>query len=186
MIYAVQQVNGGGKVWKTTDGGDSWRKLGGGLPQGIVGKVTVSVSRANPHRVFAMVEAEPGNGLYRSDDGGESWTNVRGDLPDRWVSRVLASRHDEGTAFVTLTGYRDDDFSTYVFRSDDFGGSWRSIAGNLPADSIKSLGAKYSGVKVRHDYPTWGGIEAESEVGAGSTFRLWLPLSAPQAQAADG
>ena len=61
-----------GGVYKTTDGGDTWTKLGGGLPGGLVGKVGVSVSPADPDRVWAIIEAEPDGGVYRSDDGGAS------------------------------------------------------------------------------------------------------------------
>ena len=62
-------------LWKSTDGGETWAKLGGGLPEGIVGKIGVAVSASRPERVFALVEAEKG-GLFRSDDGGEKWTRV--------------------------------------------------------------------------------------------------------------
>ena len=63
-----------GGVYKTTDGGDTWAKLGGGLPEGLVGKVGVSVSPADPDRVWAILEAEPDGGVYRSDDSGATWT----------------------------------------------------------------------------------------------------------------
>ena len=62
-------------LYKSTDGGDSWRKLAGGLPDGVVGKIGVTVSTSRPDRIYALVEAEKG-GLYRSDNGGEKWTRV--------------------------------------------------------------------------------------------------------------
>ena len=62
-------------LWKSTDGGDTWKKLSGGLPEGIVGRIGVSVSASRPDRVYAMVEAEKG-GLFRTDDAGEKWTRV--------------------------------------------------------------------------------------------------------------
>jgi len=64
-------------IYKSTDGGDNWRKLEDGLPQGLMGKVDFAVTPANPDRVYALVEA-PGDkqGLYRSDDRGESWKQV--------------------------------------------------------------------------------------------------------------
>jgi photosystem II stability/assembly factor-like uncharacterized protein len=65
-----------GGVYKSTDGGDTWKKLGGGLPTGLVGKSDLAVSPAVPDRVYALVEAKPGGGLYRSDDAGQSWTQV--------------------------------------------------------------------------------------------------------------
>ncbi len=67
-----------GGIFKSTDGGDNWRKLSGGLPE-TIGKVGIDVSASDPKRVYAIVEAMPGEGgLYRSDDGGESWSLKNG------------------------------------------------------------------------------------------------------------
>lgn len=63
-----------GGLYKTMDGGDSWKKLGGGLPQ-LIGKTGVDVSASSPNRVYAIVEAEiDKGGLWRSDDYGETWS----------------------------------------------------------------------------------------------------------------
>jgi photosystem II stability/assembly factor-like uncharacterized protein len=74
-------INSGGTeggLFKTTNGGDTWQKLAGGLPsQVMVGKIGVSVSRANPQRVYAQVEAADNQGgVYRSDDAGATWTRT--------------------------------------------------------------------------------------------------------------
>jgi len=62
-----------GGIFKSTDGGDSWTKLAGGLPE-FIGKIGVDVSASNPKRLYAIVEAlPPEGGLYRSDDAGETW-----------------------------------------------------------------------------------------------------------------
>jgi photosystem II stability/assembly factor-like uncharacterized protein len=65
-----------GGLWKSEDGGDTWRRLGGGLPDSLVGKIDLAVSPAHTRRVYALVEAKPGGGLYRSDDAGATWTLV--------------------------------------------------------------------------------------------------------------
>ena len=65
-----------GGVYKSTDGGDTWRKLTNGLPNQLVGKSDLAVSRAMPNRLYVLMEAKPGNGLYRSDDAGETFTAV--------------------------------------------------------------------------------------------------------------
>jgi photosystem II stability/assembly factor-like uncharacterized protein len=71
------QVRSGGKgcsIYKSTDAGETWQKINEGLPKEM-GKIGVSVSRANPERVYAIIEAEKSvAGLYRSDNGGKSWT----------------------------------------------------------------------------------------------------------------
>ena len=65
-----------GGVYKSTDGGSSWTRLGGGLPRGLFGKADLAVSASMPNRVYALVEAKPGGGLYRSDDAGATWALV--------------------------------------------------------------------------------------------------------------
>lgn len=65
-----------GGIYKSTDGGSTWKKLGGGLPTGLFGKSNVAVSAGAPNRVYALIEAKPGPGLYRSDDVGETWARV--------------------------------------------------------------------------------------------------------------
>lgn len=63
----------GSGLWMSRDGGDTWKQLtGGGLPDGIWGKVGVAVAPSDGRRVYAIIEADKG-GLFRSDDGGESW-----------------------------------------------------------------------------------------------------------------
>ena len=73
--------NGG--IFKTIDGGKSWRKLTKGLPKGDTGKIGLAVSRSNPRILMAIVEAKiskdlnvPGSGIYRSEDSGETWKYV--------------------------------------------------------------------------------------------------------------
>ncbi|MBW3536053.1 MAG: hypothetical protein KY453_12710, partial [Gemmatimonadetes bacterium] len=75
-------ISGGheGGVYKSTDGGDSWRKLGGGLPEGLIGKIDLGVAASDPRVVYALYEAPEGrDGLYRSGDGGETWEHVSSD-----------------------------------------------------------------------------------------------------------
>lgn len=64
-------------IYKSTDGGDTWSKLEKGLPEGLIGRIDVAVTPADPNRLYALVEA-PGKqqGLYRSNDRGQSWKQV--------------------------------------------------------------------------------------------------------------
>ncbi len=106
-----------GGVYKTTDGGDTWTKLGGGLPEGIVGKVGVTISPADPDRVWAIIEAEPDGGVYRSDDGGASWTrtNLDNNLRQRawYYTHVQADPADPNTVYALNTSlYRSVDGGT--------------------------------------------------------------------------
>lgn len=65
-----------GGVYKSADGGDTWNRLGEGLPSGLVGKSDLAVSAADPNRVYVLIEAQPGGGLYRSDDRGVTFRLV--------------------------------------------------------------------------------------------------------------
>jgi photosystem II stability/assembly factor-like uncharacterized protein len=62
-----------GGFYKSTDGGEHFTKVTGGLPTDLVGKANLAVSAAKPDRVYALLEAKPGGGLYRSEDAGQSW-----------------------------------------------------------------------------------------------------------------
>lgn len=71
-----------GGIYKSTDGGDTWKKLAGGLPGAgetdLFGRANVAIPAAKPDRVYALIEAKPGAGLYRSEDGGATWALVNG------------------------------------------------------------------------------------------------------------
>src|ERR1700752_3856574 len=71
----------GSGLYKSTDGGNTWRQLTKGLPSsddGGLGRIGVAVAPGQPHRVYATVEAKKGAGVYRSDDAGESWNLING------------------------------------------------------------------------------------------------------------
>ena len=75
-------------------------------------------------------------------DMGRNWTlcnaNITGN-PGYWVSRVVASHHTPGTAYVSYTGYRRDDFRPFVYKTTDFGQTWTSIAANLPDEPVNVI-----------------------------------------------
>lgn len=127
-------ISGGpeGGVYKSTDGGDSWTKLSGGLPEGIVGKVGVSVSPPDPGRVWAIIEAEPGGGVYRSDDAGETWTrtNSENNLRQRawYYTHVQADPQDPNTVYALNTG---------LYRSVDAGVTFEPI--QVPHGDVHDL-----------------------------------------------
>jgi photosystem II stability/assembly factor-like uncharacterized protein len=101
--YSLTSGGPGSGLYKSTDGGDTWTELTEGLPKGIKGKIGVTVSSANPNRVWALIEAEDG-GLFRSDDGGNKWRRVSDDRRLRqrawYYTHVYADTQDPETVYV--------------------------------------------------------------------------------------
>ncbi len=91
-------------IYKSNDGGTTWEKLKEGLPDEF-GKVGISVSRANPELVFAVIEAEgKKGGVYRSDDAGKKWKQVNSDrinIARSWYyMEIFADPQDENLVYV--------------------------------------------------------------------------------------
>ena len=115
-------------VWKSTDGGDSWRIVTEGLPTGLIGKIDLSVSADAPNRVYALVETtDPDEGLYRSDDFGETWelvSNQRG-IMNRpfYYTGVTADPTDADHVYINNEGYFEssDGGRTFARRSTPHG-----------------------------------------------------------------
>ncbi len=106
-------IDGGpeGGIWKTNDGGDNWEKLAGGLPSGLLGRIGLAVSPADPDRVWALINAaeEEDAGLYRSDDAGRSWQRICRDHKIRqrgwYYTHLTADPKDENTLYVNNVGF---------------------------------------------------------------------------------
>ncbi len=111
-----------GGIYKTTDGGQSWTKLGGGLPTGLQGKIGITVSPANPERVWALIEAEPAGGVYRSEDAGKSWKRINSENKLRqrawYYTHMLADPQDPNTVYA---------LNTNLFRSIDGGKTYENV-----------------------------------------------------------
>ena len=103
--YRMDSGGAGSGLFKSTDGGDTWTEISRnkGLPTGVLGKITITVSPVNANRLWAMVEAEKG-GLFRSDDGGDTWRKVsdNANIKQRpwYFSRVYADTENADTVYV--------------------------------------------------------------------------------------
>ena len=84
-IISGSEASEGAGIYKSTDGGDTWKKLTDGLPDKLFGRANVAISNQAPDRIYALIEAKPGQGLYRSDDAGAHWKLVNGQ--DRIITR---------------------------------------------------------------------------------------------------
>ncbi len=122
--WTLESGGAGSGVFKSTDGGDTWTELtkNPGLPKGLVGKVGITVSPANPERVWAIVEAEEG-GVFRSENGGRTWARVNEERRLRqrawYYTRIYADPKNADTVYVLNTGF---------YKSNDGGRTFTSIS----------------------------------------------------------
>ena len=128
---------GGNKLHRSLNQGDDWETISGDLTQGgrkgNVAYGTLTTLSESPFQFGYLYTGSDDGLVYKSTNGGGSWTLVSAEFPkDLWVSRVLASQHQKDRVYVTLNGYRWDDFTPYVYKSDDGGENWEAIASNLP------------------------------------------------------
>jgi len=109
-------------IWRSADGGDTWKKLAGGLPDGTVGNIGVAVSPARPERVWAVIESKEKGGVYRSDDGGEKWTKLNSENKLRqrawYYTKIYADPKNADSLYVLNTAF---------FHSNDGGRTYNPI-----------------------------------------------------------
>jgi photosystem II stability/assembly factor-like uncharacterized protein len=120
--WSMDSGGPGSGLYRSIDGGTTWKQLKEhGLPEGILGRIGVTVSGANPNRVWAVIEAEKG-GIYRSDDGGDSWHLMTDDHRFRqrawYYSHIFADPKSAETVYILNTG---------IFRSNDGGKTFNPV-----------------------------------------------------------
>ena len=152
IIYTGGQV-----LLRSLDRGDHWQEISpdlttndtpkivpsseGGLPGGIPFFAISSISESPLQPGTIWVGTSDGK-VQLTRDGGAAWTDLTapvaaaGGRVDAYVSRVRASSHKEGRAYVAKNGYRNDDFRPFLFKTEDFGRTWTSLAANLPSEPV--------------------------------------------------
>ncbi|HEX7486091.1 MAG TPA: hypothetical protein VF332_08060 [Vicinamibacterales bacterium] len=148
------------RLMRSTSRGDTWEFISPDLTTNDKSKLVVdgkggdgnieyctitTIDESPIVRDLLWVGTDDGN-VWVTKDGGrngdKSWTklndNIKGN-PGFWVSRVEASHHFPGTAYVSYTGLRNDDFRAFLYKTTDYGQTWTSIVGNLPAKTINVI-----------------------------------------------
>ncbi len=145
---------GANYLFKSTDRGTTWvivspdlstqdpvktNRESGGLTRDVTSAethctiITLSESTLKPGVIWAGTDD---GSLQLTLDDGRTWINlsrnIRGVPEGTWISRVEASHHDLETCYVTLDGHRSDDFTPYVFQTENLGKNWKNITSDLP------------------------------------------------------
>ena len=116
--------------------GETWERISGDLTngpkEGNVAFGTISTISESKFQFGLLYTGSDDGKIHVSKDGGVSWQLISGNLPQNlWVSRVVASAHKKERVYATLNGYRNDNFESYAFVSEDFGTTWTSISNGL-------------------------------------------------------
>jgi len=137
---------GANRLFKSLDRGDRWNGISpdlttkpgpdrqGNVPYGTI--TTISESSLRPGLLY--VGTDDGR-VWVTQNDGVTWDDIGSGLPDKWISRLEASAHAPGGVYAALTGYRENDFRTYIFKSKDFGKTWQPIASNLPSEQVNVI-----------------------------------------------
>jgi len=135
---------GGNKLMRSMNQGRDWEAISDDLThggkQGNVAYGTLTCISESPFQ-FGLLYTGSDDGLLNlSQDAGATWQDISTGLPkDLWVSRVIASQYKKERVYVTLNGYRWDNFKAYVYKSDNYGSTWQNISSNLPASPINVI-----------------------------------------------
>ncbi len=145
---------GGNVLFKSVNRGDTWSVISPDLTTADTTRINarnrgdMSTGAENHCNIITIGESPliPGliwvgtdDGLVHiTRDGGVTWTDVTGNFQgvpdDTWVSRVRPSGFETGRCYVTFDGHRTGNFATYVFRTEDYGQTWKKLGGGLPSD----------------------------------------------------
>jgi photosystem II stability/assembly factor-like uncharacterized protein len=147
---------GGQMLLRSVDRGDHWHEISPDLtrndPEKIAGRghimyCTISSISESPIRAGIIWVGTDDGKVWITQDFGKQWSDLsvpllRAGAPDeRFVSRIFASHHEEGRGYVVKSGFRNDDFSPYIYRTDDYGQTWTAIAANLPDQPVSAFWA---------------------------------------------
>lgn len=137
---------GGNKLMRSMNQGTDFTAISGDLTQGgKKGNVAYGTLTAisESQFQFGLIYTGSDDGLVHvTNNAGGNWRNISPETSapkDLWVSEVVASEHKKERAYVTLNGYRNDNFTPYVYMSEDYGNTWKNISNNLPLSPVNAL-----------------------------------------------
>ena len=135
---------GGNKLHRSLNQGDDWETISEDLTtggkKGNVAYGTLTSISESPFQFGLLYTGSDDGLLHVTKNGGGSWEKISDNLPQNlWVSRVIASAHQKERVYATLNGYRFDDFTSYVYVSEDFGKTWKNIGNSIPTSPVNVI-----------------------------------------------
>ena len=137
---------GGQFLFRTTNRGDAWEKVSADLTRGPKeGPVTnsghtLSTIAESPVTAGVLWVGTDDGKLWLSKDGGKAWIDLSETVPDvpnnRTISRIECSNTDAGTAYLAIDRHRNDDFKPYLYRTTDYGQTWKPLTRGLPDGAV--------------------------------------------------
>lgn len=134
---------GSQRVYKSTNKALFWNAMSDDLTNGPGGGnqkygtiVTLSVSAADTNIIYAGTDDA---NVWVTLDNGENWTQISDELPNRWISRVVADPELENVAYISLSGFRENEYMPHVFKTEDYGLTWNDISAGLPEAPVNDL-----------------------------------------------
>jgi photosystem II stability/assembly factor-like uncharacterized protein len=141
-------------LFRSVDRGNSWDRISPDLTyndRATLGDIpyhTLFAISESPKK-FGLIYAGTDDGrAHVTKDGGRTWTEMKGLVPRKWVSRIVASQYDEATVYLTQNGKRDDDFAPYIWKSTDYGATWKSVVGNIPLGPVNVIREDPTNAKI--------------------------------------
>ncbi|MCX6188003.1 MAG: glycosyl hydrolase [Bacteroidetes bacterium] len=141
---------GSNKLHRSLDQGETWQTISGDLTGGkqegdIAFGTLTSIDESSLQFGLIYTGSDDGK-VFVTQTGGVIWSEIGASICSQlniprklWVSRVIASSHKLGRVYVTLNGYRNDNFKAYIFVSNDYGVTWKNIGNNLPNQPINVI-----------------------------------------------
>ncbi len=168
LPYHFTSGGPGSGLYKSSNGGKTWKRLTKDLPEGTLGRIGIAVSRSKPNVVYALIEHEEG-GIWRSEDKGQTWKRTCDTKTYRMVnfrpfyySQIRVDPIDDKVVYV---------FSGGLFVSKDMGNKFRAISGGThpdhhalwidPSNSLHLIDGNDGGIDISYDGgKNWYGVQS--------------------------
>lgn len=133
-------------IHRSMNKGESWEKISPDLTynedskKGDIPYQTIFAISESPLK-FGLIYAGTDDGrVWITKNSGTDWKEInKGVAENRWVSRMVASKYDEATVYMSQNGKRNDDWTPYLWKSVDYGETWTSIVNNIPSGPINVI-----------------------------------------------